>query len=118
MAGKANQFLQELTALLLGSLCRERKKKMAASKSIFHVRSNSLPSKSHPVIDECNEHLIRLGDSHATSSSTSLAHKLIGLEDLHLCVEKLLQLPLTQQAFCQGRQEKWVDELVDGSLRL
>ncbi|XP_062103967.1 uncharacterized protein LOC133815100 [Humulus lupulus] len=118
MAEKANQILLKLTTFkaILGSLCRE--KKMAASKSNFHVRSNSLPSKSHPVIEECNNHLIRLGDSHATSSSTSLAHKLIGLEDLHLCVEKLLQLPLTQQAFSQGRQEKWIDELVDGSLRL
>ncbi|PON78503.1 hypothetical protein TorRG33x02_238240 [Trema orientale] len=91
---------------------------MAASKSNFHVRSNSLPSQSHPVIEECNDRLIRLGEaSHATSSS-SIAQKLRGLEDLHLCVEKLLQLPLTQQAFVQGRQEKWVDHLVDGSLRL
>uniref|UniRef100_A0A803NQZ2 Uncharacterized protein n=1 Tax=Cannabis sativa TaxID=3483 RepID=A0A803NQZ2_CANSA len=91
---------------------------MATTKSNFHVRSNSLPSKSHPVIEECNNYLLRLGSSYATSSSSSIAHQLNGLEDLHLCVEKLLQLPLTQQAFSQGRQEKWVDELVDGSLRL
>ncbi|PON66206.1 hypothetical protein PanWU01x14_110720 [Parasponia andersonii] len=91
---------------------------MAASKSNFHVRSNSLPSQSHPVIEECNDRLIRLGEaSHATSAS-SIAQKLRDLEDLHLCVEKLLQLPLTQQAFVQDRQEKWVDYLVDGSLRL
>ena len=90
---------------------------MAAPKSHFHVRSNSLPSKSHPVIEECNDHLIRLGASDATSSS-SIAQKLSGLGDLDHCVEKLLRLPLTQQAFVQGRQEKWADELVDGSLRL
>ncbi|KAM6541112.1 hypothetical protein CsatB_005559 [Cannabis sativa] len=91
---------------------------MAALKSNFHVRSNSLPSKSHPVIEECNNYLLILGASHATSSSSSIAHQLSGLEDLHICVEKLLQLPLTRQAFSQGCEEKWVDELVDGSLRL
>ena len=95
---------------------------MGALKSNLHIRSNSLPCKSHPVIEECNDYLIGLGVSLATSSSSSssnsIALQLSGLVDLHLCVEKLLQLPLTQQAFSQGRQEKWVDELVDGSLRL
>uniref|UniRef100_A0A803NR08 DUF241 domain protein n=1 Tax=Cannabis sativa TaxID=3483 RepID=A0A803NR08_CANSA len=93
---------------------------MAASKTNLHIRSNSLPTKSHPAIEECNDHLIRLGASRvaSSSSSSSIAHQLSGLEDLHLCVERLLELPLTQQAFSQGRQEKWVDELVDGSLRL
>ncbi|PON61492.1 hypothetical protein TorRG33x02_281400 [Trema orientale] len=91
---------------------------MAASKSNYHVRSNSLPSKSHPVIEECNDLLIRLGEASQATSSSFIVQKLGGLEDLQLCVEKLLQLPLSQQAFVQGRQEKWVDELVDGSLRL
>ncbi|XP_062119179.1 uncharacterized protein LOC133832899 [Humulus lupulus] len=91
---------------------------MAASKSNLHIRSNSLPSKLHPVIEECNDHLMRLGAAHAISSSSSIAQQLSGLEDLHLCVERMLELPLTQHAFSQGRQEKWVDELVDGSLRL
>ncbi|PON61502.1 hypothetical protein TorRG33x02_281500 [Trema orientale] len=91
---------------------------MSASKSNFHVRSNSLPSQSHPVIEECNDRLIRLGEASDSTSSSSIAQKLRGLEDLHLHVEKLFQLPLTQQAFVQGRQEKWVDQLVDGSLRL
>ncbi|GMN73498.1 hypothetical protein TIFTF001_052196 [Ficus carica] len=90
---------------------------MAASKSNFHVRSISLPSKSHPLLQQCNEHLARLDASDAASSS-SLNRKLSGLEDLHECVEKLLQLPSTQQAFVQGRHEQWVDQLVDGSLRL
>lgn len=90
---------------------------MAASKSNFHVRSNSLPSKSHPLLQQCKDHLVRLESSDSASSS-SLNHKLSGLEDLHECVEKLLQLPSTQQAFVQGRKEQWVDQLVDGSLRL
>ncbi|PON61494.1 hypothetical protein TorRG33x02_281420 [Trema orientale] len=91
---------------------------MASSKSNFHVRSNSLPSKSHPVIEECNDRLIRLREASDATSSSSIVQRLGGLEDLHLCVEKLLHLPLTQQAFVQGRQENWVDQLVDGSLRL
>ena len=96
---------------------------MAASqlntKSNFHARSNSLPSRPHPLILQCNEHLERLRSSNeASSSSSSLSHKLGGLQDLHECVEKLFQLPLIQEALHHERQEKWVDELLNGSLRL
>ena len=83
-----------------------------------HARSNSLPSKPHPVILQCNEHLARLGAYDATSSSSLLRQKLIGLQDLQDCIEKLVQMPLTQEALVQERQEKWVDDLLDGSLRL
>lgn len=38
--------------------------------------------------------------------------------DLHNCLNELFQLPLTQEAFVRERNEKWVDELLDGSLRL
>ncbi|XP_057456424.1 uncharacterized protein LOC130747491 [Lotus japonicus] len=85
--------------------------KMAAS---FHARSNSLPSRPHPIILQCNEHLERLRSSSETSSSSSLSHKLGALQDLHECVEKLVQLPLTQEALLHEPQE----ELLDGSLRL
>nr|KYP66096.1 hypothetical protein KK1_012380 [Cajanus cajan] len=89
------------------------------TKSHFHARSNSLPSRPHPLILQCNEHLDRLRASHETSSSSSsLSHKLGGLQDLHECVEKLFQLPLTQEALHHESQEKWVDELLNGSLRV
>ncbi|KAJ1428194.1 hypothetical protein SESBI_09200 [Sesbania bispinosa] len=97
---------------------------MAASplntKSNFHARSNSLPSRPHPIILQCNEHLDWLiRSSQETSSSSSLlSHKLGGLQDLLECVEKLVQLPLTQEALLHEPQESWVDELLDGSLRL
>ncbi|XP_061353930.1 uncharacterized protein LOC133298616 [Gastrolobium bilobum] len=96
---------------------------MAASplntKSHFHARSNSLPSGPHPLILQCNEHLDRLRASNETSSSSSfLSHKLEGLQDLHECVEKLVQLPLTQEALLHEPKESWVEELLDGSLRL
>ncbi|KAJ1428186.1 hypothetical protein SESBI_09192 [Sesbania bispinosa] len=89
------------------------------TKTHNHARSNSLPSKPHPVILQCNELLARLeGASDATSSSSLLSHKLSGLQDLHNCIEKLVQLPQTQEALVQEHQEKWVDELLEGSLRL
>ncbi|KAG4967057.1 hypothetical protein JHK82_032775 [Glycine max] len=96
---------------------------MAASqlntKSNFHARSNSLPSRPHPLILQCNEHLERLRSSNeASSSSSSLSHKLGGLQDLHECVENLFQLSLTQEALHHECQENWVDELLNGSLRL
>ena len=92
---------------------------MEASQSHFHVRSNSLPSRPHPLILQCNEHLDRLRSSNETSSSSSsLSHKLGGLQDLHECVEKLFQLPLSQEALNHEFQENRVDELLNGSLRL
>ncbi|KHN20055.1 uncharacterized protein LOC114414049 [Glycine soja] len=82
-----------------------------------HARSNSLPSKPHPLILQCNEHLARLG-ANDTISSSLLRQNLSSLLDLQECIEKLVQLPLTQEALLQERQEKWVDDLLDGSLRL
>ncbi|XP_028752863.1 uncharacterized protein LOC114712482 [Neltuma alba] len=95
---------------------------MAASDN--HCRSNSLPSKPHPLILQCNEHLCRLEASTPTSlsssssSSSSFSHKLSGLQDLHEAVEKLVQLSITREALVQESQENWVEKLLDGSLRL
>ncbi|XP_057456426.1 uncharacterized protein LOC130747493 [Lotus japonicus] len=94
---------------------------MAASntKTSFHARSNSLPSRPHPIVLQCDEHLDRLRSSNETSSSSSLSHKLGALQDLHECVEKLVQLPLTQETLLHEPQESCVnDELLYGSLRL
>lgn len=87
----------------------------ANQKKSFHIRSNSLPSKPHPVVDEVDEHLCRLKASEATSSSASLCQKLDGLQDLHDCIDKLLILPLTHQAIVDNKS---VDELLEGSLKL
>ena len=85
----------------------------------FHVRSNSLPSRPHPVISELDEHMRRLRDSQAGSTfSSSLDNNLASLQDLHDCADKLLLLPLTQQVLAQEHNRKKVDELLDGSLRL
>ncbi|KAL9415583.1 hypothetical protein AB3S75_043804 [Citrus x aurantiifolia] len=82
-----------------------------------HTRSNSFPTRSHPQILEVEEHLRILRSSQAASTS-SLGHELNGLQDLHDSVEKILQLPLVQQALARGHQKKWVDELLNGSFKI
>ena len=74
---------------------------MAASpvnpKSHQHTCSNSLPTRTHPLISEFNDQLSKLRDFEKTSpSSTSIFQKLNGLQDLHERVDKLLLLPFTQ----------------------
>ncbi|XVF75756.1 hypothetical protein PTKIN_Ptkin13bG0212700 [Pterospermum kingtungense] len=88
--------------------------------SAFHARSNSLRSRPHPVILQIDEHLCRLKSNEAasTSSSPSMGEKLCGLRDLFESVESLLRLPLTQQSLAQQCNDKQVDELLNGSLRL
>ncbi|XP_012573256.1 uncharacterized protein [Cicer arietinum] len=89
-------------------------------KSSLHLRSNSLPSTSHPLISQLEDNLQRLKSSEGTSSVSSslVCNKLNGMQDLHDCVDKLLQLPIEQQYLAQECNEKWVDNLLEGSLRL
>ncbi|KAM1382778.1 hypothetical protein COP1_035188 [Malus domestica] len=62
----------------------------------FHTRSNSFPSRPHPIVEEVYELLCRLRSSESTStSSSSISHKLSNLKDLHDCVEKLLDVCAT-----------------------
>ncbi|KAK5842121.1 hypothetical protein PVK06_004450 [Gossypium arboreum] len=70
-----------------------------AAQTIPRACSNSLPlpSRPNPLVSEIDEHLKRLRDSEATSTSLSISHKLNGLQDLYDCVDKLLQLPFSQQ---------------------
>ncbi|CAN0845556.1 hypothetical protein LINGRAHAP2_LOCUS4141 [Linum grandiflorum] len=83
----------------------------------FHARSNSFPSRPHPLVSEFDEQLCRLRQSQAAStSSSSISHKLNGLQDVYYCVDKLIQLPSTQQAMIHDQNE--LNELLDGSLRL
>ncbi|CAN0845542.1 hypothetical protein LINGRAHAP2_LOCUS4141 [Linum grandiflorum] len=85
----------------------------------FHARSNSFPSRPHPLVSEFDEQLCRLRQSQAAStSSSSISHKLNGLQDVYYCVDKLIQLPSTQQAMIHDQNELLDNELLDGSLRL
>ncbi|KAL6211136.1 hypothetical protein ACLB2K_016364 [Fragaria x ananassa] len=85
----------------------------------YHTRSNNFPSRPHTLFQEVDEHLCRLRSSEARSTSSStICHKLNGLQDMYGCVDRLLQLPLTQQSLAQEKHETRVTELLDGSLRL
>ncbi|XP_052194262.1 uncharacterized protein LOC127802468 [Diospyros lotus] len=89
------------------------------SKSHYHVRSISLPSRSHPLIPQFNEHLCRLRSSEGTYTSLpSLRNRASGLEDLYDCVADLLLLPHTQQALAHEGHKKLVDGALDGYLKL
>ncbi|GAB4838607.1 hypothetical protein Ancab_028152 [Ancistrocladus abbreviatus] len=95
---------------------------MAASQNsitAYHTRSISLPSRPHPLVPEFEGQLIRLNSPEAAStSSSSISHKLSGLRDLYDCVDELLQLHLHQLTLGQDRADRWIDDLLDGSLRL
>ncbi|KAJ4704755.1 hypothetical protein OWV82_021618 [Melia azedarach] len=90
------------------------------SQPSYHTRSNSFPTRSHPFTSEVDQQLSRLRSSQAASisSSSSIGNDVNGLQDLHSCVDKMLQLPLIQQALAQGHQKKSIDELLNGSLRI
>ncbi|KAK3219802.1 hypothetical protein Dsin_013772 [Dipteronia sinensis] len=83
--------------------------------SICHTRSNSLPSRSHPFVSEIDEHFCRLKANSEATSSSSVCHKLNGLQDLYDCVDKLLLLPTLVQ---EKNDHECVNELLDGSLRI
>ncbi|KAK2665706.1 hypothetical protein Ddye_004280 [Dipteronia dyeriana] len=86
------------------------------TKSQFHARSNSLPSRPHPFMSRIDEQLCRLRATEASSSSISI--RINGLTDLYDLVDNFLLLPETQATLAQERHEKQVDEVLDRSLRL
>lgn len=88
------------------------------SNKFYHTRSNSLPARPHPVISQLERDLHSLRTSETTCSTSSLVGKLGGLQNLHECVDALLSLPLAQKVFTQKNDERWVEELLGGSLRL
>ncbi|GMI88011.1 hypothetical protein like AT2G17070 [Hibiscus trionum] len=85
-------------------------------KSNFHARSNSLPSRPHPLVTQIDEHLCRLKSNESASSSMIL--NLSSLRDLYELVDSLLQLPVTQKSLAQQCNDKQVTELLNGSLKL
>ncbi|KAJ4962340.1 hypothetical protein NE237_022279 [Protea cynaroides] len=90
--------------------------------SRYHVRSISLPCRLHSCTLRIDEELKKLKISEASSTSTykseTIRANLSGLGELYEFVDDLLRLPLTQQALVQHQQEKWVGEVLDGSVRL
>ncbi|KZV20096.1 hypothetical protein F511_00953 [Dorcoceras hygrometricum] len=85
--------------------------------STFHSRSNSLPSKSHPLLDEIQDHLCQLRGSEVTSAK-SIRSNLACLVNLHEGIKNLIQVPSIQQAISHYQCGNWIDEILEGSLRL
>ncbi|KAL0314450.1 UNVERIFIED_CONTAM: hypothetical protein Sangu_2289400 [Sesamum angustifolium] len=85
----------------------------------LHVRSNSLPSKSHPIVTDVEDQLCRLRSSEGTSTSaTSVTANLASLRELHEGINNLIRMLSTQQALCHENSEKWTNKLLEESLGL
>ncbi|KAM7516058.1 hypothetical protein LguiA_005641 [Lonicera macranthoides] len=86
----------------------------------YHVRSASFPSTSHPITLRVEAQLkkIQTREASATAPPEEICNGLSSLEELYKCVDELLNLPQTQQALSHRQCQKWVDELLDGSMRI
>lgn len=109
-----NQEIQEQENKL------EQPKTMATKQ---HVKSISLPARSHPSTARVEEQLNKLKSmeanySSASFSSHSLCLCLSGLGALYECADDLLNMGSTKQVLSQKRHEKCMDELVEGPVRL
>ncbi|KAI3665298.1 hypothetical protein L6452_43922 [Arctium lappa] len=90
--------------------------------SIRHIRSISLPSRSHPSTHQLEEELTNLKTWEVSTSSMptidTVCGALMGLERLYACVNDIISLPLTQQSLSHEKNQKLVDELLDRSMML
>ncbi|KAJ9146896.1 hypothetical protein P3X46_029111 [Hevea brasiliensis] len=86
----------------------------------YHVRSISLPSRSHPTTLRVEQELNKLKTWEASSTSTSgsICIGLSGLEDLYKGVNDLLSMSSTQEILSHCQNEKCLENLLDGSVRL
>ncbi|KAL1225529.1 hypothetical protein V5N11_026039 [Cardamine amara subsp. amara] len=91
-----------------------------------HVRSISLPSRSHPstaAIEETIDKLLITMNTTMTSSE-SVYSGLAGLEDLYDCTEDFLKMSSTQSVLSFNDEKKkkikgeFMEEMLGGSLRL
>ncbi|KAK4368187.1 hypothetical protein RND71_011979 [Anisodus tanguticus] len=94
---------------------------MATFSAKSNKRSISLPSRSHPATQNIEEELNKLKTWELEFSSSPTAEAvyngLVGLGEVHKCIGDLLNLPLTLQALSQCQNKKWVDEILDKSVR-
>ena len=86
----------------------------------YHVRSNSFPSQSHPNSTRIEQEIckIKTWEATSTSSSDSITNGLFLLEDLYISLEDLLNMSSTQKAIAHRQGEKFVEELLDGSVKI
>ncbi|CAN4078623.1 unnamed protein product [Withania somnifera] len=83
-----------------------------------HVRSISLPGRSHPTIQRVDEELNKFKSLQVSVGPETVNKGLIGLEKLYNYIDDLLNLPQTLQALSKSPNAKWLDDLLDKSVRL
>ncbi|XP_050906388.1 uncharacterized protein LOC127120054 [Lathyrus oleraceus] len=85
-----------------------------------HVRSNSFPSQSHPNSTRIEQELskIKTWETTSTSTSDSITISLSLMEDLYTSLEDFLNMASTQKAISQHQGENFVEELLDGSVKI
>ncbi|XP_027347790.1 uncharacterized protein LOC113859173 [Abrus precatorius] len=86
----------------------------------YQVRSISLPSRSHPSTIRVEEELSKLKTWEGTSTSTSesIDTGLSLLEDLYISLDDLLNMASTQKVISHYKGDKYVEEVLDGSVRI
>lgn len=86
----------------------------------YQLRSISLPSRSHPTTLRIEEQLSKLKplENSSPSTSKSICNGLLRLDDLYASMDELLQMASTKQLLSRHQNRKWVDELVDGFMKL
>ncbi|KAG9131028.1 hypothetical protein Leryth_006789 [Lithospermum erythrorhizon] len=100
------------------SFCDKPKKTKMANFSKKSIRSISLPCRSHPTTIKIEEELNKLKNSEVASTTESICDNICGLVELYKCINELLNMPQTIQALSKHQSEKWVDELLEGPLKL
>ncbi|KAM3362920.1 hypothetical protein P3S68_017774 [Capsicum galapagoense] len=92
---------------------------MATSSSKTNNRSISLPSRSHPAIQNIEEELNKLKTWEFSASPTAevVYNGVVGLGEVCKCMGDVLNLPLTLQALSECQNKRWVDEILDKSVR-
>ncbi|KAL4368627.1 hypothetical protein GQ457_05G011970 [Hibiscus cannabinus] len=86
----------------------------------YSVRSFSFPARSHPSTLRLEEELSKrrcCWQGASSSNAETLCTGLFGLAELYICIEDLLNLPLTRQALAQHHNEEWGNALLDCSLK-
>ncbi|XP_047320733.1 uncharacterized protein LOC124924785 [Impatiens glandulifera] len=86
-----------------------------------HARSISFPSRTYPLLPQLDEQLNRLKETGAASTSlSSLGDRLSGLQDLHLSVDDLLDMPHIQHSLTTVHEsnKKLADNVLDKYIKV
>ncbi|XP_065857501.1 uncharacterized protein [Euphorbia lathyris] len=86
-----------------------------------NLRSISLPSRSHPTTLRVEEELNKLKTTitiQSSSSTSSICSNLSGIQELHKSMNDLLNMSSTQQLLSDFRNEKCLEQFLDGSVKL